>query len=197
MWFYVYSLKTSWISTYTLCPKYVCFDTAFESSVKSLLSLKICKYIRFLLQQLYSFSVLLIFALRHNAHMFRYCPNTPDDNPLFTYRTTLSPSFFFQSSEDVFMLFSTDCVSGQEETWFHYCFAWMIADYRPLWMRGFLPRFGPSVLQLSPCVPQPNQQKMVMAVTPHCPLPAWKPATEKLHPITAAGHCWAAFAYSD
>jgi len=37
--------------------------------------------------------------------------------------------------------------------------------------------------------PTPNQQKMVMAVTPHCSLPAWKPATEKLHLITAAGQC--------
>lgn len=110
--------------------------------------LKIWKYIQLLLQQ-FSLSVLQVFASRHNAHMFRYCPSKLNDNPLLTHRTTLSPSFSSQSSEDVFMLFSTDCVSGQEATWFLYCFAWMIADYRPLWMWGFVPCFGPSVLQLS------------------------------------------------
>lgn len=56
---YVYSLKMSWKGTCTQCPKYVCSDTAFESSVKSLISLKIQKYIPFLLQQLYSLSALL------------------------------------------------------------------------------------------------------------------------------------------
>lgn len=90
----------------------------------------------------------------------------------------------FQYSEDIFILSSTDCVSRQEATWVCYCFAWMISDYCPLWMWGLVPCFGPSELQLSPHIPQPNQLKMVMAITPHCPLPAWKPATEKLHLIT-------------
>lgn len=50
-------------------------------------------YYIFFLPQLYASSVLLISALKHSAHMFRYCPITLDDSPLFTQRTILSPSF--------------------------------------------------------------------------------------------------------
>lgn len=68
---YVYPLKLSWKSTYTLCQKYACVDAPFESSVKSLILLKIWKYVCFLLQKFYSISILLTFALMHNVYMFR------------------------------------------------------------------------------------------------------------------------------
>lgn len=106
------------------------------------------------------------------------------------------PKFLFSGFRRCFHVV-LNSVLGQEATWFCYCFAWMIAEYRPLWMWGFLPCIGSRVLEVLPRVPRLNQQKTVMTVTPHCPLPAWKPDTAKLHLITAAGQCWAAFAYSD
>lgn len=102
---------------------------------------------------------------------------------LHTGRLSVQVSLF-PYSEDVFMSFLTDCVLRQEATWVCYCFAWVISDYCPLWMWVLVPCFGPSELQLLPHIPEPSQQLMVMAITPHCPLPAWKSATEKLHLIT-------------
>lgn len=54
-----------------------------------------------------------------------------------------------------------------------------------------------SMLQLPPHIPQPEQQKMEKAVTPHGPLLPWEPATEKLHLIIASGQCWATFMDDD
>lgn len=88
---------------------------------------------------------------------------------------------FQKSLEDVFMLYSIDCVLGQETTWFHYCFAWMIADYRPPWMRGFWPKCVTALL-LCPTA-KPAEDGNVC----HSPLPS--ASLETLHWEAASHYC--------
>lgn len=127
-------------------------------------------YLIFFLQNLQAPSVLLISALRHSTHTFRYCPNTLDESPLFTHRTILSPSFPSQSSEDISMLFSTECVSGQEATGFHQCFAWKAVDLPPTVDVGVWAVFWPErAPALAPC---PAAKPVEDGDVCHSPLPS-------------------------